>query len=107
MPRESLASSVKTLADDPRQGLPLHFRTYPVQNAEDNEYGPGVVPSLRFVLDTIELDGKTTPALIIENNEKGFEEKHVRAVCQVGQSTKKKAEGYIGEKGTASSSSSE
>lgn len=98
MPRESLASSVKTLADD-LYAKDFHFIFELIQNAEDNEYGPGVVPSLRFVLDTIELGGSATHALIIENNEKGFEEKHVRAVCQVGQSTKKKTEGYIGEKG--------
>lgn len=98
MPRESLASSVKTLADD-LYAKDFHFIFELIQNAEDNEYGAGVVPSLRFVLDTIELGGQATPALIIENNEKGFEEKNVRAVCQVGQSTKKKAEGYIGEKG--------
>ncbi len=98
MPRESLASSVKTLADD-LYSKDFHFIFELIQNAEDNEYGAGVVPSLRFVLDTIELGGQATPALIIENNEKGFEEKNVRAVCQVGQSTKKKAEGYIGEKG--------
>ena len=35
----------------------------------------------------------------MHNNETGFREKHVQALCRVGKSTKKKAQGYIGEKG--------
>jgi hypothetical protein len=38
-------------------------------------------------------------ALIIENNEIGFQPDNVDAICDVGQSTKSKQEGYIGEKG--------
>jgi len=62
-----------------------------IQNAEDNEYGRGITPKIRFIID---LD-----RLIIQNNEKGFEEKNVCALCGIGRTTKTKALGYIGEKG--------
>ncbi|MBN2881878.1 DUF3883 domain-containing protein, partial [Candidatus Woesearchaeota archaeon] len=37
--------------------------------------------------------------LIIQNNEVGFNEENVRALCDVRKSTKKKVDGYVGEKG--------
>ena len=37
--------------------------------------------------------------LLVENNETGFQKKHVEAICSVGRSTKTKDQGYIGEKG--------
>ncbi|MEA1973772.1 MAG: hypothetical protein U9N34_10850, partial [Candidatus Cloacimonadota bacterium] len=37
--------------------------------------------------------------LLVENNEEGFQQKHVEAICAVGESTKDKDKGYIGEKG--------
>lgn len=37
--------------------------------------------------------------IIVQNNELGFSEDNVRAICNVGRSTKTKVEGYIGEKG--------
>jgi hypothetical protein len=35
--------------------------------------------------------------ILIECNELGFDEHNVRAICQVGGSTKSKQTGYIGE----------
>jgi hypothetical protein len=73
------------------------------QNAEDNEYAPGVAPALRFLLAAVDPTDATNKegAMYVFNNERGFQEKHVRAVCNVGSSTKKgkAAQGYIGEKG--------
>jgi len=71
-----------------------------IQNAEDNDYATEN-PHLRFVLtNTDSLIGyKNTAVLIVENNEVGFQKKHVEAICSVGQSTKSKDQGYIGEKG--------
>ncbi len=97
-PRESLASSVKTLADD-LYAKDTHFIFELIQNAEDNDYAPGVTPSLRFEVCELEIEGVSGPALIVHNNETGFRQENVEALCQVGQSTKKKAQGYIGEKG--------
>ena len=56
-------------------------------------------PSLRFEVCQQEIDGESGPVLIVHNNETGFREEHVQALCRVGESTKKKAQGYIGEKG--------
>jgi hypothetical protein len=39
--------------------------------------------------------------LLIGNNEKGFAENNVRALCDVARSTKANKVGYIGEKGSA------
>jgi hypothetical protein len=37
--------------------------------------------------------------LTVINNERGFQKANVKAVCSVGQSTKQKRNGFIGEKG--------
>ncbi|MBU1057593.1 MAG: hypothetical protein KJ804_04655 [Proteobacteria bacterium] len=77
-----------------------HFIFELIQNAEDNTYEKEI-PTLRFVLtkkDPIKYSqGKA--ALIVENNEVGFQKENVAAICDVGQSTKTKKQGYIGEKG--------
>jgi len=67
-----------------------HFIFELIQNAEDNEY-EGHTPTTKFIIDS----GR----LIIQNNEKGFEKKNVWALCGIGETTKTKALGYIGEKG--------
>ena len=70
-----------------------HFVLELVQNADDNSYpevcsDPGF-PSLLFVLER--------DRIVILNNEIGFEEKNIRALCDVGRSTKGKHRyGYIG-----------
>ena len=68
----------------------IHFVLELVQNAEDNEYGKAD-PYLRFVLSRTHLH--------VLNNETGFGEPSVRAICDVSRSTKTKAKGHIGEKG--------
>ncbi|KAJ8629756.1 hypothetical protein MRB53_023079 [Persea americana] len=72
------------------------------QNAEDNEYLPGVSPTLEFTFTTEDITGTGAPAtLLVCNNEKGFSMKNIESICSIGQSTKKgKREfGFIGEKG--------
>lgn len=74
-----------------------------MQNAEDNTYAAGDTPSLELVLTKEDITGVGAPAtLILFNNEVGFQEAHVQALCSVGMSTKKgqRNSGYIGEKGT-------
>ncbi|ALV63679.1 hypothetical protein ADU37_CDS19800 [Thermococcus sp. 2319x1] len=79
------------LAEDIHTKKP-HFIFELIQNAEDNEYEKDVIPKIKFVL--------TSDYLIIQNNETGFKEENVWALCKIGGSTKtNKSLGYIGEKG--------
>ena len=97
--RESLYSSIKTLSED-LYNRDTHFIFELIQNAEDNAYTLSE-PSLSFHL--VKSDPTGTPgsngALIVHNNEDGFSRENVDAICKVGQSTKTKIQGYIGEKG--------
>ncbi|XP_067225099.1 uncharacterized protein wu:fj29h11 isoform X1 [Chanodichthys erythropterus] len=70
-----------------------HFVLELIQNADDNSYPDGgEQPALTFVVER--------DCITILNNECGFEEKNIRAVCDVGRSTKgKHTYGYIGQKG--------
>ncbi|KAI9842538.1 MAG: hypothetical protein M1838_003082 [Thelocarpon superellum] len=74
---------------------PTHFILESIQNADDNAYAPGVLPKLRLY--------HSVGCIWMDCNELGFEEAHVRALCNVGKSTKGsgkgRQEGYIGEKG--------
>jgi len=66
-----------------------HFILEFIQNADDNHYAGTESPSLRLVIE----DRQIT----IQCNEVGFREANVEAICDVGQSTKTNAVGYIGE----------
>ncbi|XP_051888907.1 uncharacterized protein wu:fj29h11 isoform X2 [Pristis pectinata] len=72
-----------------------HFVLELIQNADDNSYPPfddDTTPSLLFMVER--------DCIILLNNECGFEEKNIRAICDVGCSTKGKHKyGYIGQKG--------
>ncbi|KAK1285568.1 hypothetical protein QJS10_CPB20g01144 [Acorus calamus] len=69
-----------------------HFLLELVQNADDNTYSGNVVPTLAFILQA--------SGVIVLNNEQGFSVKNIRALCDVGNSTKKGSNsGYIGKKG--------
>ncbi|XP_068715873.1 uncharacterized protein [Montipora foliosa] len=73
-----------------------HFVLELVQNADDNSYpedeSVAALPSLVFVLEK--------DKIVVLNNEVGFMEKNIRALCDVGKSTKGAHRyGYIGQKG--------
>lgn len=68
-----------------------HFVLELIQNAEDNNYDSQVRPFLRFIIDN--------EKILVQNNELGFSEDNVSALCSANQSTKQKKDGYIGEKG--------
>ncbi|XP_059138506.1 uncharacterized protein LOC131926926 isoform X3 [Physella acuta] len=69
-----------------------HFVLELIQNADDNNYQGEVTPSVKFVIDA--------SGVTVLNNETGFEEQNIRAICDVGKSTKSKHKyGYIGQKG--------
>lgn len=63
-----------------------------VQNADDNIYPENVEPTLAFILQE--------SGITVLNNEQGFSAHNIRALCDVGNSTKKgTTAGYIGQKG--------
>ncbi|KAI3791107.1 hypothetical protein L2E82_04713 [Cichorium intybus] len=69
-----------------------HFLLELVQNADDNVYPCEVEPTLTFILQ----EG----GVVVLNNEKGFSVENIKALCDVGNSTKKEpSAGYIGKKG--------
>ncbi len=88
--RRSLNSALERLSID-LYSKQTHFVLELIQNADDNQYENEVIPTLSL---TIEAE-----KIIVQNNEIGFSEKNVIAICKVGSSTKTKVEGYIGEKG--------
>ncbi|CAF3462891.1 unnamed protein product [Rotaria sp. Silwood1] len=68
----------------------MHFVLELIQNADDNQYNNK--PSLVFVIDSNTIN--------IYNNEIGFQENNIQALCDIGKSTKgKHKQGYIGQKG--------
>ncbi|KAK7318951.1 hypothetical protein RJT34_03660 [Clitoria ternatea] len=69
-----------------------HFILELVQNADDNNYPENVEPTLTFILQD--------SGIVVLNNEQGFSAENMRALCDVGNSTKKGSNaGYIGKKG--------
>ncbi|KAK3417009.1 hypothetical protein EUGRSUZ_H02767 [Eucalyptus grandis] len=68
-----------------------HFLLELVQNADDNTYLENVEPAVVFILQE--------SGIIILNNEQGFSAQDIRALCDIGNSTKKGSAGYIGNKG--------
>jgi hypothetical protein len=68
-----------------------HFVMELVQNADDNDYHPSTTPTLRVQL--------FPHAVVVFNNEVGFSEQNIAAVCNVNGSTKHNKSGYIGQKG--------
>ncbi|XP_035841835.1 protein NO VEIN isoform X2 [Helianthus annuus] len=69
-----------------------HFLLELVQNADDNVYPCDVEPTLSFILQ----EG----GVVVLNNEQGFSVENIKALCDVGNSTKKEpSAGYIGKKG--------
>lgn len=66
-----------------------HFILELIQNADDNTYADGSIPTLAIRLDTDCMD--------IQSNEMGFSEANIRAICKIGGSTKTdKTQGFIG-----------
>lgn len=66
-----------------------------LQNADDNSYSKaiasGIEPFVSFQVHP--------RRIVVECNEDGFTHENLSAICSVGQSSKKGAQGYIGEKG--------
>src|SRR4051812_11282509 len=85
--QEKLNRTLRLLSED-LYSKQTHFVLELIQNADDNDYAQDVAPQLSF---------KVFPErVVLVNNELGFAEKHVRALCDVGKSSKTKKTGYIG-----------
>ena len=98
--KDSLNNTIQQLADGLYSKHP-HFIFELIQNAEDNTYEEELLPYLSFRLTKTDPTGSegSDGALIIQNNETGFTHDNVNVICEAGKTTKKKAQGYIGEKG--------
>lgn len=88
--RRKLSSALRLLSDD-LYSTKTHFVLELIQNADDNAYQIGVDPEIHIEI--------TLSTLRVWNNELGFTYENVRALCSVGESTKSKKVGFIGEKG--------
>ena len=77
-----------------------HFLLELIQNAEDNKYGESIPPEVFMVLtDDDPTESGADGCFCLFNNELGFEKENIDSICSVGASTKKKKDGYVGEKG--------
>ncbi len=91
-PYHEIARGTVPLVTDELYESNTHFFSELLQNADDNEYPPGVTPEL-----VIELYEDRIEVLI---NEVGFRPEHVRAICSLAKSTKRdRKESATGEKG--------
>ena len=85
-----IGRALQRLSDD-LYSSDSHFLLELIQNADDNTYLDGVRPELHFI--------QGEKYLVVVNNEKGFEEADIRALCDIGKSTKQERTGFIGQKG--------
>jgi hypothetical protein len=72
-------------------GSETHYFFEILQNFDDNSYHENEIPIVKVI--------QSNDGLLLCNNEIGFNEDNVRALCNVGESTKKGKLGFIGEKG--------
>ncbi|KAF2791877.1 hypothetical protein K505DRAFT_326545 [Melanomma pulvis-pyrius CBS 109.77] len=91
---DMIASSVFTLARN-LYASTARFIFELLQNADDNQYteaqSAGDDPCVSFSV--------YHDMLVMDCNEDGFTEENLRAICDIGKSSKHGAQGYIGEKG--------
>ncbi|KAK0642855.1 histidine kinase-like ATPase, partial [Cercophora newfieldiana] len=89
-----IGSSVITLAKN-LYSKDVRFIFELLQNADDNHFAiakaNGKDPHVIFHVHR--------DKIVVECNEDGFTEANIRAICNVGKSSKMGAQGYIGEKG--------
>jgi hypothetical protein len=84
----------RTSVSDELYHQSTHFLLELIQNADDNSYEIGIIPTLDITL--------YEDWLRVDCNETGFTPKNVEAICKVGNSTKAgagNATRYVGEKG--------
>ncbi|GFE52616.1 hypothetical protein BaOVIS_000200 [Babesia ovis] len=84
--KKRLERSIKRLSEDLYSNS-IHLHLELIQNADDNQYDVNV-PAISFVIDQ--------EGIVIMNNERGFTEKDVRALCDIAASSKADDSQYIG-----------
>lgn len=94
---DDLQGALKLLSED-LYNKNFHFLYELIQNADDNLY-PHVVPNMKLMVCEVDLGGEIFEALVIVNNESGFSDSNVNAICRLGKSTKSLDQDTIGEKG--------
>ncbi|OQR87692.1 phosphoserine aminotransferase [Achlya hypogyna] len=87
---QRLERALKRLSEE-LYAASTHFVLELLQNADDNAYADGVVPRVTFAVSPDNIN--------FFCNEIGFQPGHIRALCDVGASTKAQATGFIGQKG--------
>lgn len=91
-PYHEIARGTVPLVTDELYESNTHFCSELLQNADDNEYPPGVTPELVIEVHKDRIE--------VVNNEVGFRPEHVRAICSLAKSTKRdRKESATGEKG--------
>jgi hypothetical protein len=93
------SNQANTSLSDQLYTTPTHFLLELIQNADDNTYPSGSVPSLHLALYAKETGEGHFRS---DCNEVGFTFRQLDALTRIGKSTKKVADGrkgYIGEKG--------
>jgi len=89
--QRDLGNALKLLSDQ-LYNSDGHFLLELLQNADDNAYAPGVEPAV-----SIEIGPES---IVLRNNEVGFSDSNVEALCSVGESTKRTQKSQTtGEKG--------
>jgi hypothetical protein len=73
---------------DELYGDEVHYLLELVQNCDDNSYADNVTPTLRIKVNKDRLE--------LSNNEIGFSQANVEAICAIAKSTKAFVRGYIG-----------
>eukprot|EP00928_Gymnodinium_smaydae_P024243 TRINITY_DN19678_c0_g2_i2.p1 TRINITY_DN19678_c0_g2~~TRINITY_DN19678_c0_g2_i2.p1 ORF type:complete len:1842 (-),score=367.51 TRINITY_DN19678_c0_g2_i2:61-4833(-) len=86
--RNSLAAAVDTIARDLYESE-AHFMQELLQNADDNQYDPSVIPEISFSL----VQQGSQYYFLAVNNEVGFSETDVRAITDISRSSKTRDSG--------------
>ena len=76
--KEQLNNALDHLSRD-LYSTDAHFLLELLQNADDNSYAHGLVPTVKFIVNDMHV--------VLENNESGFTEPNVRSLCKVGDRT--------------------
>eukprot|EP00756_Hemistasia_phaeocysticola_P035618 Hpha_TRINITY_DN16596_c4_g2::TRINITY_DN16596_c4_g2_i2::g.136155::m.136155 len=76
-----------------------HFFFELIQNADDNDYHPSCLRGEGGAAEPTVFISLKEKGVELLNNEKGFSERDIKALCKVGQSTKAGHESRIGRKG--------
>jgi hypothetical protein len=89
--KKEISSCLRALSNE-LYNKDMHFVLELIQNADDNQYSSTENPTIIFLIEN--------NSITLFNNELGFQQKNVEAICAVGASTKgKHKHGYIGRKG--------